>query len=64
MMTRDQRVEAHFKNSVREESERLLRLLAPDDLIIWGALNHIELLYYLLDKISAEVAEIQSMKEP
>lgn len=59
-LPRSRKIEINFENAVHEEAERLLRLLAPDELITWGALNYRNMLNYLRVEIEKEIAAIDA----
>lgn len=62
-ISRSQKLETNFRNAVHEEVEKLLRLLAPDELIVWGPLSYKNMLNYLRRKIEQELVEIEAKDE-
>lgn len=63
MVSRDCKLEALFRHSVHDGVDALLRVLAPDELINWGALPYQGVLQYLSDRLAEELLEIGKTEE-
>lgn len=63
MLTRKQKLESHFRYDVQEHAERLLKILASDELIKWGALTYPNMLLYLRDRIEEEIAAVTTPED-
>lgn len=54
-MTRDERVNRHFQNSVREKLRELMSVMSPGEQLLWGSLNQKELLKAAKERIEEEL---------
>lgn len=62
-LTRSEKVERHFRNSVREKILGLMSVLDPGEQLRWGSLEYNELLKAARDRIDAELLNDENFQE-
>lgn len=62
-MTRDERVNRHFQNSLREKLRELMAVMSPGEQLLWGSLNNKELLKVAKERIEEELAHENDLVE-
>lgn len=55
---RQQNIEQQHRNTVRDITEALLRILAPHEMIDWLGLNYDDMLEYAMKALEQEYADV------
>lgn len=62
-LTRAEKIERHFRNTVREKIRDLMMVLDPGQQMTWGSYKYNELLKAARDRIDAEILNEENFAE-